>query len=1064
MRKLLIAVLLLLVLLALPLLAMRSERTLIAFSHWAVETFTEYRLNLVKPVLRPLERKVSAEEIHLYPKDDAAPPFLSVLGFAGDIGWRDLYRANLEATTLSARQVILYTSDSDDVDDPRPREWLNYLGWLPADLSVGQFHLVTAGENIFIFPLEDIQGGRPDSHSFQASGQARYEGEPLELDIAISTLRDHGRISSVDLHGKFTAPASNSFVRLNGEVRGSRDEFSYDFKLNADYADIREFLRGFRARGVLEGRLKLEAEMNGDTNGFVLNNALFTLDNMPAYGVEAAGTMEYDIQAGGELKLVAAGEISSMDVVLEWLNLDLHSLGRAAGNATITGTLKQPVIDEFLLRSEADNGLIVSVGGHLDPQRMGARDNEIRLDMTGPSVATLAQWTGPLPFEPGAFSASGSLVGREDRIALENLVIEVGDPDELLFRLAGEAGNLVGMDTKGIAAAQDVTLTMSVDSPDSRYLGEIMGTDVPGGFVLDGDLTLAGSGELLQPVTGLFTARGSDLDIIIVPHEAAITPLKQPIISGTEASVAITLSDVSAFSQYTTIAVPALGRVDGKAKFQQHDQRLALNDLQLSVDGPNLQLWAKGAVNNLAPFNGLTLQGNFSDVPTDQILQTIFENFSHPTHMGALAGQFRLNYQDDVLDLPAIAITTRKAQGPLRLDIAGKASDITGALSARASIDYQLRDTALLETLTELRLNPLHGQAELTYSPSEITANHRGKIGESSIDLDTRISHAKGTITGIQAKLASPVLYLDDIGLQASVASTEDYNPSEQLVEAEPVELLENVLGTGSSLPTDFRINIGGVVGERTNIDNINIHITGVDNRYTLREFNVGYADTVGEVRGIIDLNARPPFVSLAGEAIAIPLNTLGRDLGRDADIRGELTVRGGISSQGANREELLSDLDGSLALALENAEIQGAAYDLLATDLLAWFYSGAAAEKSTHIDCTMAKFQLLDGVANSDSLYVETKRMVATGEAEVDMVGQRMDLKITPRSKSRALQVPSSVRLRGDFDNLKTTVSPIAAAFDAYAEVLSLVPRMTRKLFGIKRDDKALRPCEAVQ
>ncbi|AQA18783.1 hypothetical protein BST95_11580 [Halioglobus japonicus] len=111
-----------------------------------------------------------------------------------------------------------------------------------------------------------------------------------------------------------------------------------------------------------------------------------------------------------------------------------------------------------------------------------------------------------------------------------------------------------------------------------------------------------------------------------------------------------------------------------------------------------------------------------------------------------------------------------------------------------------------------------------------------------------------------------------------------------------------------------------------------------------------------------------------------------------------------------------------------------------------------------------MAKFKLLNGVASSDSLYVETRRMVATGEAELDMVNQLMDVKITPRSKSRALQVPSSVRLKGKFDDPRTTVSPIAAAFDAYAEVLALVPKITRKLFGIKSRNKQQRPCEAVQ
>ena len=79
-------------------------------------------------------------------------------------------------------------------------------------------------------------------------------------------------------------------------------------------------------------------------------------------------------------------------------------------------------------------------------------------------------------------------------------------------------------------------------------------------------------------------------------------------------------------------------------------------------------------------------------------------------------------------------------------------------------------------------------------------------------------------------------------------------------------------------------------------------------------------------------------------------------------------------------------------------------------------------------------------------------------------MVQEKMDITITPRSKSRQLQVPSSVRLRGSFDDPRVTISPVAAAFDAYAELITLLPRTIMKIFGAKRrEKKSRRPCEAV-
>ena len=155
--------------------------------------------------------------------------------------------------------------------------------------------------------------------------------------------------------------------------------------------------------------------------------------------------------------------------------------------------------------------------------------------------------------------------------------------------------------------------------------------------------------------------------------------------------------------------------------------------------------------------------------------------------------------------------------------------------------------------------------------------------------------------------------------------------------------------------------------------------------------------------------------------------------------------------------------LDGNLALALEDAVIAGAAYDLLATDLLAWIYSGAAGEESTAVDCTMAHFVFNDGVAKTEDLYIETDKMVATGEAEFDFVREKMDLKLSPRSKSRALEVPHSLSLRGDFDDPHPTISPLRAVADAYAQVITLIPQLTMKLFGVKLGEKnENQPCHS--
>ena len=87
---------------------------------------------------------------------------------------------------------------------------------------------------------------------------------------------------------------------------------------------------------------------------------------------------------------------------------------------------------------------------------------------------------------------------------------------------------------------------------------------------------------------------------------------------------------------------------------------------------------------------------------------------------------------------------------------------------------------------------------------------------------------------------------------------------------------------------------------------------------------------------------------------------------------------------------------------------------------------------------------------------------MIATGKAEFDLVNQTMDLRITPLSKSRTLQVPSEVRLRGAMNKPQASISPVNAVADAASAALMLIPELTMKLFGINKQATGnYRPCK---
>lgn len=986
MRKLLPVALLLAALLVLaPLLAMRSEKNLLWLSEWAVSTFTDLRLVIRHPVLRPLQGRMAASEIHLYPDAGDGPPFLSILDFSGDVNAGDLYSGNLDDTSLRAGQVIIYVSDRDQTSDPSPHEWLRLVKWLPERLDIDQFHLVTASEETFIFPLQDVSGRRTGSDAYSLSTRARYEGEPLQLTIDATTLRARGKLSGLTINANVTAEQSDSHVSLRGDLKGDAADFTYDFTLDGDYRQLADFMRGFDASPPLQGALTLHANLTGDTRGFALRNARLELDNLPNYHFDAEGKLDYRFGGENALQLSATGQLASMELLLDWLNLDLSPLGSAHGSASVGGSLQQPRIEQFSLQSQADSGLKVTIGGDFDPLAENARDNAVKISTSGPSISTLEYWTGDLPFEPGPFRATAQLQTTDGPLALENLAVEVGASDGVQFRLTGNIGSLGKDGAKGLKAIARADLALAVNTVESALLRQYIGEWVPAGLPVKGRVQIQGAGDEISITGGALKVGSAETRLHLQPRGGTIEMAREMPLRDLQAKLTLSVKDTSALSPYVGTAVPSLGALDGTAVLVQNGEKFALSEIALALTGPGLVAEGKGTI-----------------------------------------------------------------------------PDLTRALQSSFHLDYRLDDPGAFAVASGFRPSRGSGTLNLDTHGSESRFAVQARLGDTSIKGEGSLRYQDGHINKISMRFSSPLLHLKDLGLQAEDDGQTAYKPADQLDALEVGSQLERRLQQLPRYETDIRVDLGGLVGENTRINGFQLHLTGLDKRYTLREFSLDYDESRAEARGIIDLNTSPPYASLAVEALAVPMNTLIRDLGIDYPVSGFANLRGGLTARGTSGAELLQNIDGSLAVALENTEIAGAAYDVLATDLLAWFYSGAALEKSTHIDCTMAQFQLTRGVADSDSLYIETSKMLATGKARIDFRGDSLDVTFTPRSKSRSLQIPSSVHIKGPFKDPGVTVSPIAAAFDATAEVISLVPRMARKLFGLEKKAGDIRPCIA--
>jgi hypothetical protein len=1048
-------------------LALRSERFIAAAVEITVERLSSLDLELVKPSFDLLGGKVTAEQIHLYQDDTSGPALISVLNFKADIEFSNLVARNLSSTNLSADAVMIYTSSTDSAEDPTPIDWLEYVRWLPKEMTIGTVHLVSNEENVWIFPLKNVIGQRTKQQTFRISAAADYEGEALQLDLSLLGLRNEKRFTGVELSGEIVAPDSGSRVNLYGEVQASHEDFSYDLAIEADYKHIEDFLDGFEsAAQLLDGSLTLKGQLSGNLDGYTISAEQVIIDNMPAYGFEASGQLVQMRDQDAQISLIAAGELASTARLTAIAGVDFSPLGSAQANVVLSGTLSRPRVEEFILITRNNEGLAINMSGQLSFGELmdgsAEQGNEITIDASGPSLASVEQWIGKQPFETGPWFSSSRISGTREGVILEDLIVEFGTPDTIRFRAEGNVDRIDPRQPFTLAKVTGIDLEMTAATDDTAILREWFELEIPSYHSAKASAIIRGSGDDIMVSSGLIDVESSDLEAKISNIGMRVTGIETLDFSEFGAQLTIELSDTSALSQYLQREFMSLGPISATSTVVQRGDDYALESFKAQVTSEDLNIELEGSIEHLVTLKGTRLDMDFSGLDTRATLATLLDDFSYPSYLGSLTGSFKLINPDGKWSL-ADLVADNTGSDRIALTLKGEINDITGFTTGNLDSQFEVRDREVLRSVSGFAIEPTKGALTVKTSPGLIDIDTSLLVGQTDISSEARVSHDRTKITGLIAKTSTPKLLLKDLGLQADTQSSAGYSPAERLdpiaQDRKPRRLLERT----PAFPTDLELDIGSIRGENIAIDRLQIHTTGENGRYTLRKFNLDYAEGKAEVRGIIDLNPQPIAVSLAGQGIALPLNKLSTDLGMDTDIEGILSFRGGIVARGIEREELLSSLDGSLAVALQDAEIEGAAYDLLATSVLEWVYSGAAMETSTHIDCTMGQFSIKSGVARSDNLFIETKRMVATGTAKVDLPRQRLDITIEPLSKSRRLQIPSSVTLRGDFDNPKVITSPITATANAYAEALMLIPSLTLKMFGIERSNtQETRPCEA--
>lgn len=303
---------------------------------------------------------------------------------------------------------------------------------------------------------------------------------------------------------------------------------------------------------------------------------------------------------------------------------------------------------------------------------------------------------------------------------------------------------------------------------------------------------------------------------------------------------------------------------------------------------------------------------------------------------------------------------------------------------------------------------PLKLSAQLTrnggpfaLSALRATVGQSDLAGSASLRLD-------GPRPAVSAALTSTRLDLADLGIAKPPAKPQAGQPTLQpeppaddgrLFPDTPMDLA-GLAGVDADLSwTGEALIARGVV-----LDQAEVRLRLVDGVLTLKPA-ARLADGTLTAEAVLDARTSPAALRTTMAAERVDIGRLLSATGvSQALTGGSGELRAELSGKGASPRELMTSLDGHAALVVDQARIDNSYVDLLAFDVMRRLAPWTPREVSTDLNCLVARFAVVRGVATSRQLLFDTSHLTMGGEAVIDLGGETVQATLVPRAKQASL------------------------------------------------------------
>jgi uncharacterized protein involved in outer membrane biogenesis len=422
----------------------------------------------------------------------------------------------------------------------------------------------------------------------------------------------------------------------------------------------------------------------------------------------------------------------------------------------------------------------------------------------------------------------------------------------------------------------------------------------------------------------------------------------------------------------------------------------------------------------------------------------------HAFEIGGTLGRLHLMTDPDKawpLHLKAKAASTIvTAKGTVRDVMAAKGIDITLRVEGRKLPEMvglvQVND---LPDVGPFRIDfKISDPAPKTYKISELKVAFR----DSDVGGSAQISLA-GKRPNLRATLSSKNLDLRPL-LSGGGSKVESKKPADQPVKQPDKVFPNNPLPLENLKKADVEVEFeaGRIMLPRLALSELSFEMQIKDGLLLLNPVRSVIGG--GKMNGRFELRPKGISATMA-TALKIEHLDLGQmlgELGLGTSVDGDIDLDLELNSDGKSVAGLMGSLNGKTIIVMSNGRIENKYVDLLGADLSSSIFHliNPSKDKKKHaeISCSVAHFEMKDGIAEIDALVLDLGSMIVVGDGKINLKTEELDVSLNPSPK-KGVGLPGIGRLSASLGELTQpfklggTLARPALAIDPTQTAISL-------------------------